>query len=56
MDLTCDDEQLMKFNAKHFPKPTINDQRSANFHVALGIRIVYEPDSVKLLACRLTLY
>ena len=40
MDLTSDDKQLMKFNPKHFPKLAINDQRSANFHLSLGIRIV----------------
>jgi hypothetical protein len=56
MDLTSDDKQLMKFNPKHFPRPAINDQRSASFHLALGIRIVYEPNSVKSLVRRLTIF
>ncbi|KAH9991344.1 hypothetical protein BJV77DRAFT_1068323 [Russula vinacea] len=40
MDLTSDDKQTMKFNPKHIPKPTVSDQRSGEFHLPLGLRIV----------------
>ena len=49
MDLTSDDRQIMKFNPNHLPKPAISDQRSGNFHLPLGVRVMYEFNSVKLL-------
>ena len=48
MDLTSDDRQIMKFNSNHLPKPAISDQRSDNFYLPLGVRVVYESHSAKL--------
>ena len=56
MDLTSDDKQTMKFNPKHIPKPTVSDQRSGEFHLPLGLRIVYEFNFVKLLERQLMLF
>ena len=39
MDLTSDDKQ--NTNPKHLPKPAVSDQRSGEFHLPLGLRIVY---------------
>jgi hypothetical protein len=53
MDLTGD----AKFNPKHIPKPAdgaaVSDQCSGEFHLPLGLRIVYESNFVKLLVRRL---
>jgi hypothetical protein len=48
MDLTSDDKQVMKFNTKHLPKPAVCDQRSGEFHLPLGLRIVYDSNFVKV--------
>ena len=55
MDLTSDDRQIMKFNPNHLPKPAINDQRSSYFHLPLGVRVVYEFNSVTLIVRRFML-
>ena len=55
MDLTSDDKQTMKFNPKHIPKPTVSDQRSGEFNLPLGLRIVFEFNFVTLLVRQLTI-
>ena len=40
MDLTGDDKERMKLNREHIPNPIINDRRSNEFYLPLGLRIV----------------
>jgi hypothetical protein len=56
MDLTSDDRQIMKFNPNHLPKPAISGHRSDSFYLPLGVRVVYEPNSAKLLCRQLILF
>jgi hypothetical protein len=56
MDLTREDNQKMQFDSKHIPNPVVGDQRSAVFHLQLGLQIVYVSYLVKLLVCRLISY
>ena len=54
MDLTSDDKESMKRNPKHLPNPIVNDRRSGEFHISLGLRVVYGLSPAKLLTCMLT--
>ena len=54
VDLTSDDKEGIKLNPKHLPNPIVSDQRSDEFHLPLGLRIVYGPSPARLLACMLT--
>ena len=54
MDLTSDDK--LNTNPKHLPKPAVSDQRSSEFHLPLGLRIVYEFNFVMNLASQLTFH
>lgn len=54
MDLTSDDKEGMKLNSKHLPNPMVRDQRSDEFHLPLGLRVVYGSSPSRLLACVLT--
>jgi hypothetical protein len=50
VDLTSDDKERMKLNPKHLPNPIVSDQRSDEFHLPLGLRIVYGSNPAGLLA------
>jgi hypothetical protein len=54
MDLTSDDKERMKLNPKHLPNPIVSDRRSDEFHLPLGLRVVYASSPSRLLACVLT--
>jgi hypothetical protein len=54
VDLTSDDKERMKLNPKHLPNPFVSDQRSVDFHLPLGLHIVYGLSSARLLTCVLT--
>lgn len=54
IDLTSDDKERMKLNPKHLPNPIISDQRSDEFQLPLGLRIVYGSSPERFLACVLT--
>jgi hypothetical protein len=54
IDLTSDDKERMKLNPKHLPIPIVNDRRSDQFHLLLGLRIVYGSSPARLLAYVLT--
>ncbi len=55
MDLSSDDKEGMKLNPKHLPNPTVSgDRRSDEFHLPLGLRIVYDSSPAGFLACALT--
>ena len=54
MDLTSDDREGMNLNPKHIPTPIVSDRRSGEFHIALGLRVVYGSSFARLLACVLT--
>jgi len=41
MDLTSDDKERMKLNPKHLPNPNVGDRRSGEFHLPLGLRVVW---------------
>lgn len=42
MDLTSDDKERMKLNLRHLPNPIVSDQRSHEFHLPLGLRVVFQ--------------
>jgi hypothetical protein len=50
MDLTSDDRERMKLDPKHLPNPIFSDIRSNEFHLPLGLRVVYGSGPA-LLAC-----
>lgn len=54
MNLTSEDRERMKFNPKHSLNPIVSDGRSNEFHLPLGLRVVYGSSPVRLLACVLT--
>ena len=54
MDLTSDDRERIKLNPKYLPNPIISDQRTDEFHLPLGSRIVYGPSRERFLVCVLT--
>jgi hypothetical protein len=56
MELTSDDKERVKLNPKHLPIPIVNDRRSDQFHLPLGLRIVYGFSPARLLAYVLTEY
>jgi len=51
MDLTSDDKERMKLDLKHLPNPIVSDRRSDEFHLPLGLRVVYESSLARLLTC-----
>jgi hypothetical protein len=53
MDLTSDDKQNMQLDPKHIPNPIVSDRRQGEFHIPLGLRIVYESSFAKLIVCQL---
>jgi len=56
IDLTSDDKERMKLDPKHLPIPIVNDRRSDQFYLPLGLRIVYGSSPTRLLAHVLTEY
>ena len=46
----------MKLNPKHLPDPVVSDRRSDEFHLPLGLRVVYGSSPARLFACVLTEY
>ena len=55
LDLTSEDKKTMKLNPKHIPKPIVSDHRSGEFHLPLGLRIVFEFNFVRSLVRQLTI-
>ena len=49
MDITNDDKHDIQLNPKHLPSPVVSEQRSAVFHLPLGLHIVYGSNFVYLL-------
>jgi hypothetical protein len=48
MDLTGEDREKMKLNPKHVPNPIVSDLRSNEFHLPLGLRVVYGSSHARL--------
>jgi hypothetical protein len=58
MGLTSYDKHKMQFDQKHVPSPIVNDSGwdSSVFHLPLGLYIVYDSNSLKLLVSHLNAY
>jgi hypothetical protein len=50
MDLTSDDSERIKLDPKHVPNPVVGEQRSSEFHLPLGLRVVYGSCEVSCLS------
>jgi hypothetical protein len=56
IDLTSDDKQNMQLHPEHIPNPIASDRRLGEFHLPLGLRVVYDSSFTKLFVCQLMLF